>query len=161
MLYIHRYLRLTPLLAVTILLTMSLTRFLGNGPLWPGAFNELKEACDRKWWLSLLYIQNYVDPDYTVSFVIIIRSWSISNISIQFISFMIQCIPPAWYLSVDMQLFVISPLIIYLIYRFNKKTICALVILVFGCIGCTIAIHLKYGFRSIWYVFVDISFNFQ
>lgn len=62
LLYFHRYLRLTPLLAVLILIAMSLYRFIGNGPIWPNMFNEVKITCDVNWWLALLYIQNYGDP---------------------------------------------------------------------------------------------------
>lgn len=58
-----------------------------------------------------------------------------------------QCYPGAWYLSVDMQLFVISPLIIYLMDRFNTKIIYVLVVMIVGCVAYTVAVHVKYGLR--------------
>lgn len=70
MLHFQRYLRLTPLLAVLILIAMSLYRFIGSGPIWPSIFNDLKVPCDRKWWQALLYIKNYVDSEYMVSFFV-------------------------------------------------------------------------------------------
>lgn len=67
MLYVHRYLRLTPVLAFIILMSMTLFRFLGNGPMWPKIVDILKVPCDRRWWLPLIYIQNYGNPDGEVS----------------------------------------------------------------------------------------------
>lgn len=63
-----------------------------------------------------------------------------------------QCFAHSWYLSVDMQLFFISPLVMYLIYRFETKAIFGMVLMIVGCIGCTVAVHLKYGFKSFLYV---------
>lgn len=54
-----------------------------------------------------------------------------------------------WYLNVDMQLFILAPLIIYLIYRFKFKTIFALATLVLGCILTTIIVHTKYELKSL------------
>lgn len=62
LLYFHRYLRLTPLLGVLILFTMSLMRFMGNGPIWPSTIDFLGKQCERHWWSTLLYVQNYVNP---------------------------------------------------------------------------------------------------
>ena len=67
LLYLHRYLRLTPLLAVTILLTTSLARFGGSGPLFPHMVRFFSEQCERNWWSTLLYVQNYVHPHDMVS----------------------------------------------------------------------------------------------
>lgn len=66
-LYIHRYLRLTPLLAISVLLSTTLFRFLGDGPIWPGFTEFLKNQCEKHWWSTLLYVQNYVNPDDIVS----------------------------------------------------------------------------------------------
>lgn len=59
MFYIHRYLRLTPVFAVVILIHATLLKFLGSGPLWYGAEQHLMESCRSLWWWALLYIQNY------------------------------------------------------------------------------------------------------
>lgn len=68
LMYFHRYLRLTPLLGITVLLSMSLLRFLGNGPIWPILFESYGESCKRNWWTVLLYVQNYLNPTDIVSF---------------------------------------------------------------------------------------------
>lgn len=67
LLFLHRYLRLTPLLIVSVLFSVSLLRFFGNGPLWPNMIETLGTMCERYWWSGLLYIQNYVNPRETVS----------------------------------------------------------------------------------------------
>lgn len=67
MLYIHRYLRLTPLFAMTFLVTMTLLRFMGDGPFWPIFIGLLSSSCGKYWWSALLYVQNYVNPTEIVS----------------------------------------------------------------------------------------------
>lgn len=69
-LYWHRYLRITPLLAVTILVTMSLFRFIGSGPFWPYLIWFLVGHCEEHWWSTLLHIQNYENKAGTVRFEI-------------------------------------------------------------------------------------------
>lgn len=67
LIYFHRYIRLTPLLAVCILLSVSLFRFTGSGPLWPRMNDVISAQCKQNWWATLLYIQNYSHPDDMVS----------------------------------------------------------------------------------------------
>lgn len=152
-LYLHRFLRLTPLLGVSILFSLSLLRFMGNGPIWPRMLDRLSKQCELYWWSALLYTQNYVNPRnmvginrFGIFYNNILFCFSfIINLSVDFI---FKCFIHSWYLSVDMQLFLISPLIVYLIYRFNMKALLVMVSLVLGCIGCTIAIFLKYGING-------------
>lgn len=61
----------------------------------------------------------------------------------------IKCYGHSWYLSADTQLFVISPLIVYLLYRFKMKTLFALVLLILGCIACTLAVYQEYKFKGL------------
>lgn len=67
MLYIRRYFRLTPMLAITILYTITLLRFLGNGPMWPAIMLFSKGQCVRNWIPTFLYLQNYLNSDDIVS----------------------------------------------------------------------------------------------
>jgi peptidoglycan/LPS O-acetylase OafA/YrhL len=87
--YFHRYLRLTPALAAMLLAHAALFNYFGSGPLWQNTDAYLSKACRKYWWSTLLYVQNYANPDGT-------------------------CIPQSWYLSVDMQLFLVSPIILVL-----------------------------------------------
>lgn len=65
--FFHRYLRLTPLLAACILISTSIVRFLGHGPLWVQRFTFIKGRCQRYWWSALLYVQNYTNVNERVS----------------------------------------------------------------------------------------------
>lgn len=69
MLYVHRYLRLTPLLVVIILLTTTLMRFFGNGPIWPTLTDLIRNQCERNWLSTLLYVQNYVNVNDMVCMI--------------------------------------------------------------------------------------------
>lgn len=61
--YLHRYLRVTPVLAVLVLIIVSILKFLGDGPHWDFVSNAaLIGQCDKNWWAALLHIQNYYDP---------------------------------------------------------------------------------------------------
>lgn len=64
---VHRYLRLTPVLAAVILFMTSFYKYLGSGPMWKVAVDARTETCYRNWWAALLYIQNYFEPREMVS----------------------------------------------------------------------------------------------
>ncbi|XP_044254781.1 nose resistant to fluoxetine protein 6-like [Tribolium madens] len=96
--YLHRYLRLTLPLAVIELIQMNLFKYLASGPIMPVVSELFQKRCEDHWWLGLLYVQNY---------------FSVSE----------MCIPQAWYLSVDMQLYVISPIILYTLWKYPKTCI--------------------------------------
>ena len=68
LLYFHRYLRLTPLLFMSILFSVSLLRFFGSGPIWPQTMS-MTDTCKTYWWSVLLYLQNYVNPNKMVSII--------------------------------------------------------------------------------------------
>ncbi|XP_044737959.1 nose resistant to fluoxetine protein 6-like [Chrysoperla carnea] len=87
LMYFHRYVRLTPAYLAVILIYLTLLTDMGSGPIWNDAVNGLHTTCQKYWWSGILYIQNYVNANE-------------------------DCVGQTWYLSVDMQLFVISPLIL-------------------------------------------------
>jgi len=64
--YLHRIVRLTPVLAVAVLLFMTLFPRLDNGPLWR-QFTSSTQLCDDSWWATLLYVQNYAAAGHMVS----------------------------------------------------------------------------------------------
>lgn len=61
--YLHRYLRYTPALAIVILCYVSFTKFLGSGPFYNPPVNN----CDKNWWTALLHISIYTNPTEMVS----------------------------------------------------------------------------------------------
>ncbi|XP_052756151.1 O-acyltransferase like protein-like [Galleria mellonella] len=94
--YLNRYLRLFPVLAACILLQASLFHRVSDGPAWETVAAQT-DQCRKYWWSTLLYIQNY---------------YKSSN----------MCLPHTWYLAIDFQLFLISPLILFWVVSGKKQT---------------------------------------
>lgn len=59
--------RLTPVYAVIIFFFATLQYKMGSGPLWELFIGTDKKNCQQTWWLSLLYLNNYVETDKTVN----------------------------------------------------------------------------------------------
>lgn len=66
MMYFHRYIRLTPVVAVVVLYIMSLYKYSGAGPMW-FKLGTQDARCADTWWATLLYVQNYAFPYSIVS----------------------------------------------------------------------------------------------
>ncbi|KAG4075102.1 hypothetical protein HA402_013497 [Bradysia odoriphaga] len=115
--YFHRYIRLTPPLAALVLLSSSLIRQVGSGPLWKIFIGAADKPCQNYWWSTLLYVQNYVNPNN-------------------------MCIGHSWYLAVDTQLFVLSPIIVYPLWRWNRKFVWVIPILIALSMGCVFGIFM-------------------
>lgn len=89
---VHRYIRLTSSLAAAVLACMTLLSRIGDGPLWEMFMPVASEPCRRWWWTTLLYVQNYANPGQ-------------------------MCMSHSWYLSVDMQLYVLAPVLVWPLWR--------------------------------------------
>lgn len=89
----RRYIRYTPVYAALILSVVSFSKVILQGPYY---VEELREPCIKNWWLTLLHVQNYLQQKN-------------------------MCLNHGWYLSADFQLFIISPFIILIIYKYGKK----------------------------------------
>ncbi|KAF5286023.1 hypothetical protein FQA39_LY16465 [Lamprigera yunnana] len=97
--YIGRYLRITPVLLTIVVFHLSLINYMGSGPLWNQIIQDgLSRACRNNWWRTLLYINNYKQFGGT-------------------------CVKESWYLAVDMQLFVSSPLLLIPLRKIPKLTL--------------------------------------
>lgn len=106
MLYLKRYFRITVPVATAILFTVSLLYHVANGPLWKSTINFAAiDFCERNWWSTLLYVGNYVSPGEL-------------------------CFGHSWYLMADMQLYFLSPIILYPLWRLRKHA-AAVVTLIF------------------------------
>ncbi|XP_068082915.1 nose resistant to fluoxetine protein 6 [Anabrus simplex] len=103
MFYIHRYIRLTPLLAAVILFHATLLQYMGSGPLWERLIKFQRDSCESNWWPDLLYVQNYVNNRE-------------------------MCVGHSWYLAVDMHLYILSPLILIPLWK-RPKLGCGLICL--------------------------------
>uniref|UniRef100_A0A0P5TA70 Nose resistant to fluoxetine protein n=1 Tax=Daphnia magna TaxID=35525 RepID=A0A0P5TA70_9CRUS len=135
--YLHRYLRLTIVYAFILGFIAALTVYLGTGPYWYNV-TLYSNACRNAWWRQFLYINNLfpLDPDY-------------------------GCMGQTWYLAVDMQLFVISPLIVYPLWRWKKP---GLAWLAFIAVLCQASIFFVYArddlSATLWVTRTDELGNF-
>lgn len=64
--YLHRFLRLTPVLGLAILVYMKVLPLMGSGPVFRGFSKAISSTCDKYWFWTILYVQNYVVPDEIV-----------------------------------------------------------------------------------------------
>ena len=83
--------RLTIPLALLILFAVGLSPVIGYGPFW-WVVEDMEQNCANNWWTNVLYVNNFVKTDE-------------------------PCIGQTWYLAVDMQLFLVSPLVFMPMYR--------------------------------------------
>lgn len=75
LLYIFRYLRLTPAYLAIIGLYSTWLVKLGDGPLWQSRISLEQERCMKSWWKNLLYINNYYGNDELCMF----QSWYLAG----------------------------------------------------------------------------------
>jgi len=106
--YVHRYLRLTPIYMMCLAIWAGTMPYWYDGPLWKQEGYE-KNYCKESWWANLLYIQNLI-------------KWGDKATQN-------GCFAWAWYLAVDMQFYVISPLILIPLYKKPKLGITIIAIL--------------------------------
>ncbi|XP_046753116.1 nose resistant to fluoxetine protein 6-like [Diprion similis] len=93
--YVHRYLRLTASIAVLILFSSFLVHRVAGGSMWKALLSSAVDSCRENWWVNLFYLHNFEKEEE-------------------------MCLHHTWYLAVDMQLFWISPIIMYLLYYWPK-----------------------------------------
>uniref|UniRef100_A0A182LXU7 Nose resistant-to-fluoxetine protein N-terminal domain-containing protein n=1 Tax=Anopheles culicifacies TaxID=139723 RepID=A0A182LXU7_9DIPT len=120
--YLHRYLRLTPALAALVLFSATLMKYTGSGPFWDGAMALTEDGCQQYWWSALLYVQNYVNPQKV-------------------------CLGHTWYLSVDMQLYLVAPFLIYPLWRWGRRTLCVIVALIVASMVTVFVLFFVYHLR--------------
>ncbi|XP_022102671.1 nose resistant to fluoxetine protein 6-like [Acanthaster planci] len=122
--YLHRFVRLTPAYMVAIAIWASLAIHFGQGPAKKNFFEAAADACRKYWWTNLLYINNlYPFPG----------------------DLGLQCLGWSWYLANDMQFFIISPIIIYLLYKNAKLGMSLIMVLCLGSFGITAYLAAYYG----------------
>ncbi|XP_075974092.1 O-acyltransferase like protein-like [Anticarsia gemmatalis] len=93
--YISRLVRLTPLLAVTVLLQASYFNRMTDGPFWQTVETQTNR-CREKWWATLLNIQN------------------INNVRA-------MCAGHSWYIAIDFQLYLLSPLVLFWVLSGKRR----------------------------------------
>lgn len=124
--YLHRYLRLTPTLAFVMFFWWSMAPHL----FWNAHGNEAtvigaRSACEKYWWSNLLYINNFYP-------------YQLNS----------ECIGWVWYLATDMQFYIISPPILWLLFRFLPLGVISLFILLGSSLIATGAIAGYYQYYA-------------
>jgi hypothetical protein len=143
--YVHRYIRLTPTFLLVILVSINLTPYFGQGPVYPSQKGFESDACrSGLWWTSVLYVGNLVKTHD-------------------------MCLGITWYLHNDMQFHWIAPLALipFVLGRKSISFIIATLFILIG-IGSILSILLYYPNMSVNVLeaftdkvsFIDI-FNFR
>jgi len=99
MFYIHRYIRLTGVYAIIIGLHSTLLKFMAGGP-QSHQVQALVDKCRIAGWMNFLYINNFAQDVYGPGIG--------------------DCINVSWYMAIDMQFFIITPIILSLIWKSPK-----------------------------------------
>ncbi|XP_065885946.1 nose resistant to fluoxetine protein 6-like [Dysidea avara] len=118
--YLHRYFRISPLLYLYTIISINLVYHFAQGPLWSFSFLV---PCKDNWWYNLLYLGNVNDANDI-------------------------CFGVSWYLFVDMQLYILSPIIILLLYRYWYI---GLMVISLVMIGATTVIGVQAGVSDDYY----------
>ncbi|KAB0798819.1 hypothetical protein PPYR_06699 [Photinus pyralis] len=86
---LNRIARLTPVLAFVVLIQTTLMRHYGSGPFWPLVKSLfVVDSCRDYWWTTLLNIQNYYNPGFTS--VCVVSSWFTAvNVQLSLLSFLL------------------------------------------------------------------------
>ncbi|KAH8347531.1 hypothetical protein KR059_012045, partial [Drosophila kikkawai] len=122
LIYLHRLIRILPLLAISILVYVKLIPIISGGPLFGGGFSG-REACESEWYWTVLFLNNFKKR---------------------------RCLVHTWYLSVDMQLFLLSPILLISLYKWGKKAAAGIVILIVLLSGCLFATMLANNYSMLF-----------
>ncbi|XP_049886584.1 nose resistant to fluoxetine protein 6-like [Pectinophora gossypiella] len=120
--YLNRFLRLFPLLAMGVLLSASLVNHMADGPFWLNVAQNAQN-CREYWWSTVFHIQNYVNPLRT-------------------------CMAQTWYLSVDTQLYIVSPLVLWWLWGQPQRAWAALTAVTLLSLVCTTVISYVNNFSA-------------
>ncbi|KAF5301324.1 hypothetical protein FQA39_LY10722 [Lamprigera yunnana] len=97
MMFIYRYIRLTPCILVVVALNATWLRHMNTGPLWYNIIDSEYKNCKSNWWTNVLYINNYYNVEH-------------------------MCLLQTWYTAADTQLFAYSLVVLAIVWTFKKHT---------------------------------------
>ncbi|XP_039751373.1 nose resistant to fluoxetine protein 6-like [Pararge aegeria] len=95
--YLNRLLRMFPLLAAVVLYEASFSNRVADGPLWNRFMVNNAHKCRTFWWTTLLHLQNFINPQQA-------------------------CVGVTWYLAIDVQLHILSPIVLYWVLGRSKAS---------------------------------------
>ena len=100
---LHRLFRIWPVYMFAMLFWWKITVYFGSGPVWAN-YLSAPTMCDTNWWRNALFIDAYYHGND-------------------------KCMNWGWYLSCDIQMFLVTPLVIWLFFK-NRKAAYALIALI-------------------------------
>ncbi|KAG5323880.1 NRF6 protein, partial [Acromyrmex heyeri] len=115
--YLSRLLRLVPTLGALILFCTYIMPYIGSGPQWPLVVTNHAEICKKTWWRNFLFIHNYF-------------------------GFENMCLTHTHHIGIDTQLFMISPVLVLLLYK--KPKIGAIVLGTIALISTILRFYITY-----------------
>ncbi|XP_063834108.1 O-acyltransferase like protein-like [Ostrinia nubilalis] len=93
---INRWLRLMPAVLVVMALAMTWVPHLGSGPMWDAVVKRERDMCRANWWQLVILMPNLFPFEHL-------------------------CLPQAWYLGTDTQLFLITLVVMLIIWRWPRS----------------------------------------
>ncbi|XP_050297184.1 nose resistant to fluoxetine protein 6-like isoform X2 [Anthonomus grandis grandis] len=93
---VNRLFRIVPGLLTVILFCTYLLPYMGAGPLWPMVITHHSDLCKQHMWRNLLFVHNYF-------------------------GFKNMCLTHTHQLGIDMQLFLVTPIFVLLLWRSKAK----------------------------------------
>lgn len=96
-----------PLMMAIIGLSATLLRYIGDGPAWDDSTMMYDKWCRKNWWVNLLFLHNFVNREN-------------------------MCLSHSWYSAVDLQLFLVGQLTMYILFKSRKLGLAVLFVFLFG-----------------------------
>jgi len=123
LIYIHRYIRMLPVYAISILVPMYILPYLGNGPLFFEA-DQIQGECKTKWYWNLLYVNNLgYDENY-------------------------NCLGWSWYIANDFQMYLLVPILVCLYSYKQLYAYMSVAVLMLGSIGAQLLTFIHYDISA-------------
>ncbi|XP_071490397.1 O-acyltransferase like protein-like [Diadema antillarum] len=123
--YFHRWWRLTPVYMAAMGIFVLLMPHFAEGPHNEGFHDYMRNACVNVWWTHPLYINNFYPWPYDLN---------------------IACMGWTWYLANDMQFFIISPIILVILYKSRKAGLALITSLMAVSLSSLAALTWYYGY---------------
>ncbi|CAN7937292.1 unnamed protein product, partial [Ixodes hexagonus] len=130
--YSHRYWRMTPLMMAVIATCATLLPYFGDGPRWNEIVSVYSGTCKVNWWINAIYLQNFIDTAH-------------------------MCLNHTWFSAVDIQIFLISPIIICTLYRSPRWGLAIIAVIFLASVSVTAALTVINEFPAMPYVPAIIS----
>lgn len=125
--YLHRYLRMTPLMMAIIAFTANLLKYASEGPSFQVSTVMFDAWCKQNWWLNAVYLHNFVNRQN-------------------------MCLSHSWYSAVDMQLYFVAPIILIPLYRRPKVGYSIMVFMALASIVFTATITIMRNYPAVPYM---------